>query len=165
MHWFPKHGKSMDTFRADVAKAMTGEVKPVEPEKPKPVDNNVTKVQTLLNNKFNSGLVVDGSWGPASKKALIKAVQQSINNNYGGKLVADGSWGNLSKKACPDIYAVTTGNIALCIQIALIAKGYDIEPDGSYGNFTKTTITNFQKEHKLVSNGVCGKDTFSKLLA
>jgi hypothetical protein len=24
MHWFPKHGKSMDTFRADVKKAMTG---------------------------------------------------------------------------------------------------------------------------------------------
>ncbi len=23
MHWFPKHGKSMDTFRADVKKAMT----------------------------------------------------------------------------------------------------------------------------------------------
>lgn len=24
MHWFPKHGKSMDTFRADVKKAMGG---------------------------------------------------------------------------------------------------------------------------------------------
>lgn len=26
MHWFPKHGKSMDTFRADVAKEMRGEI-------------------------------------------------------------------------------------------------------------------------------------------
>ena len=28
MHWFPQHGKSMGIFRADVAKAMAGEVKP-----------------------------------------------------------------------------------------------------------------------------------------
>lgn len=27
MHWFPKHGKSMDTFRADVAKLLKGEPK------------------------------------------------------------------------------------------------------------------------------------------
>ena len=25
MHWFPIHGKSMDTFRADVARVMEGE--------------------------------------------------------------------------------------------------------------------------------------------
>lgn len=33
MHWFPRHGKSMDTFRADVKKLL--EVKPAETEKPK----------------------------------------------------------------------------------------------------------------------------------
>jgi hypothetical protein len=30
MHWFPKHGKSMDTFRADVKAGLTGNVKPAE---------------------------------------------------------------------------------------------------------------------------------------
>lgn len=34
MHWFPKHGKSMDTFRADVKKAMGGVIVPPAPEQP-----------------------------------------------------------------------------------------------------------------------------------
>ena len=35
MHWFPKHGKSMDTFRADVKKLLITENKPAEPVKKK----------------------------------------------------------------------------------------------------------------------------------
>ena len=35
MHWFPKHGKSMDTFRADVKKLLSEEEKSVEPAKKK----------------------------------------------------------------------------------------------------------------------------------
>lgn len=31
MHWFPKHGKTMDTFRADVKKLLSEEVKLAEP--------------------------------------------------------------------------------------------------------------------------------------
>ena len=31
MHWFPKHGKSMDTFRADVKKLLSTENKPAGP--------------------------------------------------------------------------------------------------------------------------------------
>lgn len=30
MHWFPKHGKSMDTFRADVKKLLSAENKPAD---------------------------------------------------------------------------------------------------------------------------------------
>lgn len=35
MHWFPKHGKSMNTFRADVKKLLSTENKPAEPVKKK----------------------------------------------------------------------------------------------------------------------------------
>ena len=35
MHWFPKHGKSMDTFRADVKKLLSEEEKSAEPAKKK----------------------------------------------------------------------------------------------------------------------------------
>lgn len=35
MHWFPKHGKSMNTFRADVKKLLSTENKPPEPVKKK----------------------------------------------------------------------------------------------------------------------------------
>jgi cell division septation protein DedD len=35
MHWFPKHGKTMDTFRADVKKLLNEEEKLAEPVKKK----------------------------------------------------------------------------------------------------------------------------------
>lgn len=35
MHWFPKHGKTMDTFRADVKKLLSEEEKSAEPVKKK----------------------------------------------------------------------------------------------------------------------------------
>jgi N-acetylmuramoyl-L-alanine amidase len=35
MHWFPKHGKTMDTFRADVKKLLSEEEKSAEPAKKK----------------------------------------------------------------------------------------------------------------------------------
>ncbi|MCM3055807.1 N-acetylmuramoyl-L-alanine amidase [Caldifermentibacillus hisashii] len=35
MHWFPKHGKTMDTFRADVKKLLSEGVKSAEPAKKK----------------------------------------------------------------------------------------------------------------------------------
>lgn len=38
MHWFPKHGKSMDTFRADVKKGL----QPVKKETPKPTPKPTT---------------------------------------------------------------------------------------------------------------------------
>ena len=36
MHWFPMHKKSMDTFRADVAKGIAQDQEPVKPEPVKP---------------------------------------------------------------------------------------------------------------------------------
>lgn len=42
MHWLPKHGKSMDTFRKDVAAAMKGQVEePAKEEVKEPVSNGI----------------------------------------------------------------------------------------------------------------------------
>ena len=165
MHWFPQHGKSMDTFRADVAKAMAGEVRPIEPEKPKPVLNNVVEAQTLLNNKFNSGLVVDGSWGPASKKALIKAIQSTLNIVYNRKLTLDGSFGPASQTACPDLKYYVKNDLAYCLQLGLLAKGFDIDVDGSYGRGTETIVKQYQASCGLNVDGVAGPNTFVKLVS
>jgi N-acetylmuramoyl-L-alanine amidase CwlA len=65
MHWFPKHGKSMDTFRADVAKL----VKPVAVATPSPtlyrvqvgafsVKSNAVKLAAELKAKGYQSIVV-----------------------------------------------------------------------------------------------------------
>ena len=65
MHWFPKHGKSMDTFRADV-KALLTEPKPAEKptEKPaeKPADTSIDKgdLVKITGTKYYNGKAVPG---------------------------------------------------------------------------------------------------------
>ena len=98
MHWFPKHGKSMDTFRADV-KALIGgkeetntktEVCTVELKvlKKGAKGDSVRAMQTLLigygHSCGSSG--ADGSFGSATEKAL-KAYQKARG------LSVDGSCG------------------------------------------------------------------------
>ena len=58
MHWFPKFGKSMDTFRADVSKAMTpAQVKPQPPVSGK--THTVVKGDTLSEIAQKYGTTVD----------------------------------------------------------------------------------------------------------
>ena len=58
MHWFPKFGKSMDTFRADVSKAMTpAQVKPQPPVSGKTY--TVVKGDTLSEIAKKYGTTVD----------------------------------------------------------------------------------------------------------
>lgn len=77
MHWFPKHGKSMDTFRADVKKQL-GEVKP---EQPKKSEKSVEELaQEVIAGKHGTG--------DARKKALganYSAVQKRVNDILGAK--------------------------------------------------------------------------------
>jgi len=49
MHWFPKHGKSMDTFRADVKKLLEASKKPVE----------LTRVNDIVWELSHRGIISD----------------------------------------------------------------------------------------------------------
>lgn len=165
MHWFPEHGKSMDTFRADVAKMMGegGAVTP-PPVNPPIADNSpITKVQKLLNSKFNAGLTVDGSWGPASKLAFTKAVQQTINRLYNKNLVYDGSFGPASVSACPDLKYHTVNDLVFLCQMGLVVKGYNLDIDGSYGPSCEAAVKKFQQSKGLKADGICGGNTFAQL--
>lgn len=46
LHWFPKHGKSMDGFRSDVKSELNKVVKVSEPVKDKPKENKPTNTNT-----------------------------------------------------------------------------------------------------------------------
>lgn len=82
-HWFSKHGKSMDTFRADVKALLGGEKKPAENKeevcaveikllKKGAKGNSVKSMQILLiGYGFSCGIYgADGSFGGATDKAL-----------------------------------------------------------------------------------------------
>lgn len=64
MHWFPKHGKTMETFRQDVKKAMQGVVNTSQ----KPVDAAQTKVDVYMVKVTTPVLNIRSGPGTAYKK-------------------------------------------------------------------------------------------------
>ena len=86
MHWFPKHGKSMDTFRADVKAKMNGqttaEVQPKPTQKvPKKID---VKYQIYANGKWLEDIVNYGD-GADGYAGIYGTAINGIRANTVGK--------------------------------------------------------------------------------
>ena len=80
MHWFPKHGKSMNTFRADVAKAMGSQNVSKTPTTPSPKPSQpAKKTISQLADEVMRGLHGSGRDRQRSLGANYTAVQQEVN--------------------------------------------------------------------------------------
>lgn len=79
MHWFPKHGKSMDTFRADV-KAMLTNTKPED----KPADSTIGKgdLVKIIGSKYYGGQTIP---------AWVKAKNWYVHSLSGDRVVINES--------------------------------------------------------------------------
>lgn len=132
---------------------------------PTPSGNTTIKyIQETLNNRYGTGIAVDGYYGSNTKKALVKGLQIELNNQYGAGLSIDGIFGAKTKSACPIVRKGARGNITWLIQAMLYCRGYNTNGiDGVYGDGTKNAVYNFQKNNGLLSDGICGKNTFEKL--
>lgn len=84
MHWFPKHGKSMDTFRADV-KAGLGAAEPVKPSEPTISTDTAVKVGSLVK--------ITGSkyYGGQNIPTWVKAKNWYVKSLNGDRAVIDKS--------------------------------------------------------------------------
>lgn len=86
MHWFPKHGKSMDTFRRDVKKRMEGSKATTNTSKPltttaKPKEKTITELaKEVIAGKHGTGRERMISLGNK-----YDAVQKEVNRILSGK--------------------------------------------------------------------------------
>lgn len=135
------------------------------PVPPTPSGNTTIKyIQTTLNQRYNTGISVDGVYGNGTKKALVKGLQTELNKQYGAKLSVDGIFGAKTKAACPIVRQGARGNITWLIQAMLYCRGYSTNGiDGVFGQGTKNAVYNFQRNNKLTADGIVGKNTFEKL--
>ena len=133
--------------------------------------NDVAELQKLLN-KAGDNIAVDGSFGPATQKA-VKAFQKKK------KLEVDGIAGRdtitaLGGKWTSEIYWKVErilkkgykGTDVKNMQKALIKAGYSVGisgADGSFGSATLSAVKKFQKDKKLVVDGIAGKNTITAL--
>ena len=126
----------------------------------------IAEYQNWLNSTYGFGIAVDNIWGPATKKASIKALQIEFNNQLGARLTVDGIWGPRTKRACPNLKLGASGNITKNVQYRLLVAGYGVGasgPDGVYGKDTAFAISEFQRVKGLSADGICGPNTFEKL--
>ena len=125
----------------------------------------VSSIQSTLNSRYNTGLIIDGVYGPRTKRALITGLQIELNRLFNARLVADGIFGPNTKAAIPNIAIGASGYIVYLLQAALYVNGYSTDLDGIFGPNTQQTVKRFQKNNGLVDDGIAGANTFEKLLA
>lgn len=80
-HWFPKHGKSMDTLRADVKAQLSGAQTPKEPEpvaKPKPT-GTIYRVQVgAFSKKANATRKLEAVKSAGFEDAVVVSVDGNL---------------------------------------------------------------------------------------
>ena len=128
MHWFPKHGKNMDTFRADVAKEM--ESYPVLRKGDK--GDAVKTMQSKLN-EFSYNLKTDGDFGPGTETALKDF--QKKNGLTADGICGAATWAALNKAVTPPPKTPEEITIENAVKDGVITDA-DYWLDALYGKIT-----------------------------
>ena len=126
-----------------------------------PHDNTVIKKRTEVIKLIqkNCGTIIDGLFGPITKKALLCLFQEAIH------APVDGLWGPKTASSIRTIQIGTKGKDVYAVQAMLFGIGYDSVgiPDGIVGNLTCQAILLFQRKNTLVCDGIAGNKTLSLL--
>lgn len=125
---------------------------------PKNVIQNAKAIQIWLNSYYKSGLIVDGSLGSLSKKAICKALQIELNR-LGANLAVDGSFGPASQGAYTKFVGSLQKNsnsiIVTLWQCIIVAKGLNPKGvDGNMGNGCVAATNLLFKKKGLPQNGI-----------
>ena len=111
-------------------------------------------------------LDIDGSCGPATRRAAVMAMQVYLNHACGAGLVIDGSFGTKTKAAYATVRRGVKGDNVRVVQGLLYGRGYDPNGfDGSCGPGCERAIRQYQADmDDLEVDGHCGKATFAELV-
>lgn len=119
-----------------------------------------------LGGRLADPLDIDGSCGPATRRASVMAMQVYLNHACGAGLVVDGSFGTKTKAAYATVRRGVKGDNVRVVQGLLYGRGYDPNGfDGSCGSGCEAAIMQYQADtDSLVVDGHCGKRTFAALV-
>ena len=129
----------------------------------------IKQFQTWMNKTISAGLVVDGAFGPKSKKAAVKILQNYLNTKYKAGLKVDGDYGKLSQAAVVKAKInITKGSsektLVYLVQGMLYANGYSPTGfDGVFGGGTFAALKKYQSAKGLTADGVAGPNTLNKM--
>lgn len=121
--------------------------------------DNKRRTEIIKLIQKNCGTIVDGFWGPITKKALLCLFQEAIHASV------DGLWGPKTAALTRIIKIGTKGKDVYAVQAMLFGLGYDVVgiPDSIIGNQTCQAILLFQRKNNIICDGIAGNQTLSLL--
>lgn len=128
-------------------------------------DDQIAKIQATLNTLYGAGLVVDGIYGPRTKRALIKGLQRELNTQFNAGLLVDGIFGSRTKGTLVNVKKGAKGNLTYIIQSALFIVGYNLIPDKIFGVKTENAVRDFQQVNGQTESGIATKEMQNKLFS
>ena len=125
--------------------------------------------QKYANSFAKANISVDGIRGTNTKKAGVKVLQTALNKDYKSGLDVDGIAGTKTIKALGNHYVKRgeTQYMVTACEILLMLKGYDpkgYETPGQFGSGCEKAVKEYQKDHGLSADGICGVKTFKSLI-
>ena len=96
----------------------------------------------------------------------VKILQAYMNEQWNCGLAVDGSFGPLTRKACREhqlTYDCKAPIMIKWLQNRLKELGYKLEVDGSFGPDTRKKVKDFQKKMHLDPDGIVGEHTYKAL--
>jgi len=110
------------------------------------------------------GVTADGIYGPATKKAAIRAHQAYLNGTYGIGLEEDGVWGPATYYATRSLREGDDSDDVYVWQGLLYGAGLDPKMfDGEYGHCTRVATEDFQTGVSLHPTGVADRYTWARM--
>lgn len=99
-------------------------------------------------------------------KYIVRYLQSCMNQNYGCKLAIDGSFGPATQRAVNKNYLNKgdKGQHVVWLQKALVNRGFNLNIDGSFGPATLKQLKAYQKSRGLVADGFAGMSTHRAII-
>lgn len=95
----------------------------------------------------------------------VRRLQEECNRQGFSNQIVDGIPGANTLNGCPLVKKGAEGNITRLLQEKLNSLGYGTNGiDGIFGSGTKNAVIQFQKDYGLSADGICGRNTWNKLI-
>lgn len=129
-------------------------------------EETISKIQTWLKN-YDATIIIDGIAGKGTRRALAIALQTELNK-LGAKLTVDGIVGSKTLTALAVFGLLklgSSGNLVKVLEGYLFIKNYNPQEfTGNYNADVVTAVREYQKDHSLSTDGICGIKTWTKII-
>ena len=141
-----------DNFADCIVKGITGQAVNI-PKPTAPTDKVTVIVKPSKPAQTNTG----NDW--------IRRLQAECNKQGFSNQKIDGFYGENTLNGCPLMRQGARGKLTQLLQEKLNYLNYNTDGvDGIYGSTTRKAVYNYQVNHNLSADGICGKDTWREII-